>query len=272
MVATGKKPSLFTRFKAERYFFPLKPEWIIFSEGTPECDKLEKIAIEKNGEVGIEFYKKYGIHASEKDEAGETFKAVKEAEKAYFGHLQKVSQKTGISKGDLQQIINTSSLTVSVLEDYLLEVGTQVGEAESTETRIDAAIKIQETIREIKRKQKEENKESIADVEVYLGELNDLNQKLSDARDDYYRKLICIFLGSAHRIPVIGEDSLAIEFSIEEINRLHTGFIQALFADYIFPEMNGWPEPEKEPEKEPTPEEKVKAEEEEKKDASGKSS
>lgn len=253
MTATSKKPSLFARFKPELFFFKLNPEWIIFSEGTEVYNKLEMLATEKDGEVGIELQKKYGIHLSEKEQTGEIFKELEESEKSYFNYLQQVSQKTGVPKSDIQQLLDTNSLVVATLQDYLLESATKENTKKTekdneTETKTQIATKTQEAIYELKKNFKKELKESITDIEIYLGELNELNQKMTEARDVYYRQLIAIFLGSSYRIPKIAKENLEIKFAKEEIDNLHTGFIQLFFADYMWQEMNGWEKPEEKPE------------------------
>lgn len=231
------KPSLLSKFKPPIFFFEVKGAWLYHSYGTPEAELLDQVLEEKDGKIGISFYQRYGIHPSEKELISEPVAAVEAAEKAYINSLDLVAQKTGIPKNEVLNILETDSNSLSLVEEA---IAAGLKAKDNSDASAESLLKIQETLADLKKKAKLENKENAKDLEVYLSELNELRKAWNDVKNDYYLSLEAVFLSTARC--AANESGNAPNFTLDNIKKLHPSFQTSLFIDFIWKEINGWEE------------------------------
>lgn len=232
----------------ETFFFPLRKEWIEYIDDGPLLEKLDSIASEKDdGEIGIEFLKRYGIHPSENKAMPVASEARDKADKAYLEQLKAVSQKTGLSVGEVETIVTSDNSLLEKVEEIIVTAAETV-ELESVEKKIESAKIAQESIVNSRKRRREFSKETADLITPYLDELNKLYQERVDTFDNYNRELIRLFLNSPRRTKKAG-----VEFSREDIDALHPSMLVRLYNDYVYADISQWPKPS---EKEPEPKEK----------------
>jgi hypothetical protein len=246
--------SILGKFKTdEAHFFPLRKEWIGYIEEEKVLEKLDTIVSEKDGEIGIELTKRYGVHPSENKAIPEAFERREKADKVFLEQLKAVSQKTGLSIGEVESIVMSDNSLAERVEEIM------VSAAEMTDSRpeekINIAKVVQESISDSRKKRREFSKETADLIAPFLDELNSLFQERSDAFDNYNRELITLFLNSPRRVAKANPKKEPLTRS--DIEGLHPAMLIRFYNDYVYPDINQWPAPPavSEPEKELEPEE-----------------
>ncbi len=228
------RPSILSRFKPEPYFFKVDPAWLYHSYDTPQAEKLDKVLIEKDGEIGIELLKRYGIHPSEKEAIPEIVQVLEATEKAYVNQLDAIAQKTGIGKDSIATILETDFDSTSAIENYIAQ---NLGKEKSESgTDPEALLKIKETLRSLKQERQEDKKLDAIALEIYIPELNQLRKAWTDAKGEYYLALEMVFLNCDRCV----SKEECPHFTLEDIKALHPGFQTALFTDFVLPELTQW--------------------------------
>lgn len=231
------KPSILSRFKPLIHFFEVKPAWLYHSYETPEADKLEMVLVEKDDKIGINFYRRWGIHPSEKEATGEAFVQLEETEKAYINQLDAVAQKTGVAKTDIAQLLDTDINAINLIEEAIK--GALDKEDGEEDKNVESIKKMNDVLKEIKQSNKEEVRENIKELDLYLPELNGLRRDWTTAKNDYYLSLELVFLNTA-RCVSNEQENTSPNFTLENIKNLHQGLQAALFTDFIWQEINQW--------------------------------
>lgn len=255
------KLTVLSKFRANKiYFFPLKTEWINFIEDETLLEKIDAIAVEDKGQVGIEFLKRYGVHPSENKAIQDLFDAREKADKDYLEQIKAVGQKTGLSYAEVEGILLNDGSIRETIEQAMLDAVGKV-KSESAEQSLEMAKVVQDSILGNRKKTREYTKEAIDLVEPYLAELNKLFNERSNSYEAYNKGLIANFLGSPRRVVRL-KDKQPIEFTSEDIDNLHPRMIVSLYQDYIYSDITQWKEPEetKEDESEPESEDDQKKE------------
>jgi hypothetical protein len=238
----------------ETFFFPLRKEWVQYIDDQELLEKLDLIASEKDEEIGIEFYKRYGIHPSENKAIPDASEKREKVDKAYLEQLKAVSQKTGLSVGEIESIVISDNSLMEKVEEIIVNAAETV-ELESVEKKIESAKIAQESIVNSRKRRREFSKETADLITPYLDELNKLYQERIDTFDNYNRELIRLFLNSPRRTK-----KASAEFTREDIEALHPSMLVRLYNDYVYVDISQWTEPPKTSEKEPEKPEDEEAE------------
>jgi hypothetical protein len=249
------KLSVLGKFKFnETFFFPLKKEWIYYIEGNDALlEKIDTIATEENGEIGIKFLKRYGINPKENETVKEYLEAREKADKAYLEKIKAIGQKTGLSTAEIEEVVVNDGSIRKRIEQAMVDA---LDEVDSIEQKVETAAIVQQSILSNRKKTRELTRESIELVELYLDELNALFEDRETTYGTYNKALLANFLGSPRRVVKL-KDKSSVDFTIQDINDMSQFMVVKLYQDYLWQDITQWQnsEPEKleeKPESEPT--------------------
>ena len=247
----------------ETFFFPLKKEWLYYIQDNETLlEKIDAIATEENGEIGIKFLKRYGISPKENESVKEYLEAREKADKAYLEKIKAIGQKTGLSTAEIEGVVVNDGSIRERIEQVMIDVLDKVtfnSVEQSVEDKADDIVKqkvktaaiVQDSIFDSRKKTRELTRESIELVEPYLDELNALFKDRETTYETYNKALLANFLGSPRRVVKL-KDKSSVDFTIEDINDMSQFMVVKLYQDYLWQDITQWqtPEPEKpEPEK-----------------------
>ena len=242
----------------ETFFFPLKKEWLYYIQDNDALlEKIDAIATEENGEIGIKFLKRYGISPKENESVKEYLEAREKADKAYLEKIKAIGQKTGLSTAEIEGVVVNDGSIRERIEQVMVDALDGV-KSDSVEQKVETAAIVQQSILNNRKKTRELTRESIELVEPYLDELNALFKDRETTYETYNKALLANFLGSPRRVVKLKDDKSVIEFTIQDINDMSQFMMVALYQDYLWQDITQWkqsepekPEPEK-TESEPT--------------------
>jgi hypothetical protein len=241
----------------DTFFFPLKKEWIYYIQDNDTLlEKIDTIATEENGEIGIKFLKRYGINPRENETVKEYLEAREKADKAYLEKIKAISQKTGLSTAEIEEVLVNDGSIRKRIEQAMFDALDEV-QSDSVEQKVEAAAIVQQSILNNRKKTRELTRESMEPVDPYLDELNALFKDRETTYETYNKALLANFLGSPRRVVKL-KDKSSVDFTIEDINDMSQFMVARLFHDYVWQDITQWqnPEPEKsepeKPESEPT--------------------
>ena len=235
----------------ETFFFPLKKEWLYYIQDNDALlEKIDAIATEENGEIGIKFLKRYGISPKENESVKEYLEAREKADKAYLEKIKAIGQKTGLSTAEIEGVVVNDGSIRERIEQVMVDALDTV-KSDSVEQKVETAAIVQQSILNNRKKTRELTRESIELVEPYLDELNALFKDRETTYETYNKALLANFLGSPRRVVKL-KDKSPVDFTIEDINDMSQFMVVKLYQDYLWQDITQWqtPEPEKpEPEK-----------------------
>jgi hypothetical protein len=241
----------------ETFFFPLKKEWLYYIQDNDALlEKIDTIATEENGEIGIKFLKRYGINPKENETVKEYLEAREKADKAYLEKIKAIGQKTGLSTAEIEGVVVNDGSIRERIEQVMVDALDGV-KSDSVEQKVETAAIVQQSILNNRKKTRELTRESIELVEPYLDELNALFKDRETTYETYNKALLANFLGSPRRVVKLKDKSSSVDFTIQDINDLSQFMVVRLYQDYLWQDITQWqnPEPEKleeKPESEPT--------------------
>jgi len=239
----------------ETFFFPLKKEWIFYIEDNDALlEKIDTIATEENGEIGIKFLKRYGINPKENETVKEYLEAREKADKAYLEEIKAIGQKTGLSTAEIEEVVVNDGSIRKRIEQAMVDA---LDEVDSIEQKVETAAIVQQSILSNRKKTRELTRESIELVELYLDELNALFEDRETTYGTYNKALLANFLGSPRRVVKLKDNKSSVDFTIQDINDMSQFMVVKLYQDYLWQDITQWQnsEPEKleeKPESEPT--------------------
>jgi hypothetical protein len=229
------KPSIFSRFKLQPYYLELDDEWLMFSVDSKEEGILEKIVSEKDDKLFLVLNRRYGIHPSENEyeTVKPKFDDYTDSAKKFFGFLDNISIQTGLTRVEILLRMPED------LSDLEAEIQEKASQKDKT------SIEINNELREIKKKLKNESKDITELLKPYIDQLNSLSEQYEKSMNDYYIALSAYFLsGKRILVDINGKVSpVSVAFDYDNVRSLHIDFQRALIG-FINNELNRWSEGE----------------------------
>jgi hypothetical protein len=217
--------SLLNRFKPSTYFLEILDEWLVFSYDSEELKLLEKIVVEEDGKIGINLLKRHGIHPSEDEAIKDAHQAFTNASKAYFNLIEDISNKTGLSRTEIQLRIPQD---ISDIEEEIKATNEKAKEDSWN------YLEIRKEIQKIKQTTKEETAKIAEILSPFSEQFQNASIEYNKSFDEYYIQLIALFL-SGKRL----EGTSKATFTPQNIRNLHVEFRGAL-AGFVTNEIRGW--------------------------------
>ena len=229
----------------ETFFFPLKKEWLYYIQDNDTLlEKIDTIATEENGEIGIKFLKRYGINPRENESVKEYLEAREKADKAYLEKIKAIGQKTGLSTAEIEGVVVNDGSIRERIEQVMVDALDGV-KSDSVEQKVETAAIVQQSILNNRKKTRELTRESIELVEPYLDELNALFEDRETTYGTYNKALLANFLGSPRRVVKL-KDKSSVDFTIQDINDMSQFMVVKLYQDYLWQDITQWQNPETE--------------------------
>ena len=230
----------------ETFFFPLKKEWIFYIEDNDALlEKIDTIATEENGEIGIKFLKRYGINPKENETVKEYLEAREKADEAYLEKIKAIGQKTGLSTAEIEEVVVNDGSIRKRIEQVMVDALDGV-KSDSVEQKVETAAIVQQSILNNRKKTRELTRESIELVEPYLDELNALFKDRETTYETYNKALLANFLGSPRRVVKLKDNKSSVDFTIQDINDMSQFMVVKLYQDYLWQDITQWQNPETE--------------------------
>jgi hypothetical protein len=230
----------------ETFFFPLKKEWLYYIQDNDTLlEKIDTIATEENGEIGIKFLKRYGINPKENETVKEYLEAREKADKAYLEKIKAIGQKTGLSTAEIEGVVVNDGSIRERIEQVMVDALDGV-KSDSVEQKVETAAIVQQSILNNRKKTRELTRESIELVEPYLDELNALFKDRETTYETYNKALLANFLGSPRRVVKLKDNKSSVDFTIQDINDMSQFMVVKLYQDYLWQDITQWQNPETE--------------------------
>ena len=230
----------------ETFFFPLKKEWLYYIQDNDALlEKIDTIATEENGEIGIKFLKRYGINPKENETVKEYLEAREKADKAYLEKIKAIGQKTGLSTAEIEGVVVNDGSIRERIEQVMVDALDGV-KSDSVEQKVETAAIVQQSILNNRKKTRELTRESIELVEPYLDELNALFKDRETTYETYNKALLANFLGSPRRVVKLKDNKSSVDFTIQDINDMSQFMVVKLYQDYLWQDITQWQNPETE--------------------------
>jgi hypothetical protein len=230
----------------ETFFFPLKKEWLYYIQDNDALlEKIDTIATEENGEIGIKFLKRYGINPKENETVKEYLEAREKADKAYLEKIKAIGQKTGLSTAEIEGVVVNDGSIRERIEQVMVDALDGV-KSDSVEQKVETAAIVQQSILSNRKKTRELARESIELVEPYLDELNALFKDRETTYETYNKALLANFLGSPRRVVKLKDNKSSVDFTIQDINDMSQFMVVKLYQDYLWQDITQWQNPETE--------------------------